>query len=82
MAEGLGKMIVGDLSAFLLSLLLQLLVVSLLATCLGVLNLVVLPLEATGLLLIPHLFFHEILGPVFLVDATRVPLRRTFDDSA
>ena len=75
-------MVVGDLSASLFPLLLQLLVVSLLAARLGILNLVVFPLEATSLLLIPHLFFHEILGSVFPVDATRVPLCRAFDDGA
>lgn len=63
----------GDLSASLLPLLLKFLVMSFLATRLRMLDLSVLPLEATSLLLVPHLLLDEILGPILSVDATRIP---------
>lgn len=63
----------GDLSASLLPLPLKLLVMSFLATRLRLLDLSVLPLEATGSLLVPHLLLDKILGPVLSVDATRIP---------
>jgi len=62
-----------DLSASLLPLLLKFLVMSFLAARLRMLDLSVLPLEATGLLLVSHLLVDEILGPVLSVNATRVP---------
>lgn len=55
---------------------------SFLAARLRILNLTVFSLEATSLCLVAHLLFHKILGSIFPVDATRIPLGRPLDDCA
>lgn len=57
----------------------HLLVVCFLPAGLRVLNLVVLPLEPARLLFVSHLFFHEVLGTIFPVDAGGIPFSWTFN---
>ena len=47
-----------------------------------ILNLIVLPLEATAVFLIAHLLLDEVLRSLLLVDATRIPLCWSFDNGA
>lgn len=67
---------------FILSLGHELFVVRLFPTSLRILNLIVLPLKAASFFLVPHLLFHEVLGPVFSIDTTRIPFRRAFNHRA
>ena len=60
----------------------KLLVMRLLAACLRILDLVVLPLEPPILLFAVHCFLDKVLRSVLLIDAGRVEFGRAFDDGA